>query len=1313
MIERGNKGQLKISYNLIFSIILIVVFISFAIFAITKFTSTQENIKAKKLINDIQTEIDDVSRTSGSSLQESFNVPKGVEEICFEQQPENSEKPNIYSIPKDIVSGKISGIDWINTNPNGEKLCIEVNQQRKIYIWFNKDYGKTLVSLGDPKNFVPEEILKREADYFRQDSIPIYCYQEKLGSSSIFGDVHVVYFNNFEQHNTGGYSQQMYNNDWEDVVELHGPVYRDAFIKKSSDSENPTKVIGHEFKGSWACGGKGRGDGTCLTLEKYLRGGYKELYLTYKMKFDSGVVCGRGKLPRLGGVIDDTPAGHCPSGYDNFAGVYEFSSGGSKTQIKNYVYHANQWDSDYYRNMFYDKRGRYPENCEEVCEITDSDEGGCGVYGESKYDSWFGDLNAGEWHTFTSRIVLNDFGQDNGFVEEFIDGKFVNRLDGLLFTNTEELTINNLYFAIYCTKEQYPTGNVYFDDIMVYYYDENANQPSGKSSNSRTLPSMAFPENSILDDSEHTYSPEGTRTVCVGGGGSSVSEGIGAISSSELKSNLPLKISSSGRYLELQNGKPFLINGDTGWAMIVQLSKEDVGYYLDERRKTGFNTIQAMLIATHHSNNPPNNYYNEPPFTGKTFTTPNDEYFQHVDYVIDLAREKGLVVFLVPFWLGWGCYESDGWCSKVKQSSENDMLEYGRYLGERYGNRDNVVWLVGGDANPPSEIKSKVEKFVQGIKEYNSEAVLSYHNGRKKMAIETWPNSDWLNLNNVYPTTIGLAEQAERAYNINPRKPFFLVEGYYEGSRNIDSDVQLRSQFYWIMLSGGAGHVFGNCPMWHFNAPLREYFCEGKNWKEELSSSGTKSMTHSKNFFDSINWPALIPDFNHDVLISGYGKIGTLNYAMAAKTSDNSMIVVYTPERRSFNVNTQSLQGDSIRYKWYNPSNGQYTDYEDLEKSSSNSFTTPNSGEDWVLVIEAYSETQGSSGTYTGDIGAGGEFTGDVESLFPSQYRFVEKNEKDYSSKVYIDSSSELQNINWKSNTAYLLKKGQNYNLNSQIVIPNSVSNVYIGSYGSGNEKPVIIGNTVENGIFSIQSPRTYFRGLDIQNPSGTILYFRGNSKGGIVHECEIHNAGGSGIFLWNQGGKVMNSEIYDIYEDGIWVGNSNYIEIAYNNIHDVNKAWFDYGADQDKASGDSIQFFGVNNDRTRGVDSWWVHHNILDRSNSGNKFCFHASGKESNFAVFEHNTLIGPRTDGHGGSSFYIGSSPDGKQSSNGIIIRNNKFIGPSTYGIWNEGRNTIIKDNSFQEVNTVIYNSGSVSEWSGNTFNGIGSCGSGFNCN
>lgn len=112
-------------------------------------------------------------------------------------------------------------------------------------------------------------------------------------------------------------------------------------------------------------------------------------------------------------------------------------------------------------------------------------------------------------------------------------------------------------------------------------------------------------------------------------------------------SPFPVRVSANGRYLEDARGKPFLLHGGTAWSLIVQLTKEETEEYLENRRQKGFHAILVNLIEAHYADNPPKNTFGDGPFTTPgDFSTPDEKYFAHADWVIRKAGEKGILVVL-------------------------------------------------------------------------------------------------------------------------------------------------------------------------------------------------------------------------------------------------------------------------------------------------------------------------------------------------------------------------------------------------------------------------------------------------------------------------------------------------------------------------------------------------------------------------------------------------------------------------------------------------------------------------------------------
>jgi hypothetical protein len=77
------KGQMNMSFGMIFSIILIVVFLGFAIYAIITFLGTTQYTIAASFFKNLQKDVNDIWQSGmGSSLRE-YSVPSKATFVCF------------------------------------------------------------------------------------------------------------------------------------------------------------------------------------------------------------------------------------------------------------------------------------------------------------------------------------------------------------------------------------------------------------------------------------------------------------------------------------------------------------------------------------------------------------------------------------------------------------------------------------------------------------------------------------------------------------------------------------------------------------------------------------------------------------------------------------------------------------------------------------------------------------------------------------------------------------------------------------------------------------------------------------------------------------------------------------------------------------------------------------------------------------------------------------------------------------------------------------------------------------------------------
>jgi len=290
-------------------------------------------------------------------------------------------------------------------------------------------------------------------------------------------------------------------------------------------------------------------------------------------------------------------------------------------------------------------------------------------------------------------------------------------------------------------------------------------------------------------------------------------------------------------------------------------------------------------------------------------------------------------------------------------SSTNAMRAYGEFLGNRYKNYPNIVWIIGGDTNPFTyNVAGKLEAMVAGIKTYDrADRLFTAHNGQEP-AQAVWTSAAWLNLNNTYAygfTT--LMDQVASEYNRAGGKPLFHLETAYEHEHNSTS-ASLRQQAYGTALWGAnLGHIFGNCPLWGLG-PGTNYpspFCsQVPDWRNELNSTGSVEFGLYASLIRSRKFWLLEPDHGHTVMTAGYGSGTTM--ATTARASDGSSILAYIPNRRQVTIDMTKItdSGGQAACSWYNPRNGQFTSIGTFATAGTRNFT-PSAAGDWVLVIDA------------------------------------------------------------------------------------------------------------------------------------------------------------------------------------------------------------------------------------------------------------------------------------------------------------------------------------------------------------------------
>jgi uncharacterized protein DUF4038 len=155
-----------------------------------------------------------------------------------------------------------------------------------------------------------------------------------------------------------------------------------------------------------------------------------------------------------------------------------------------------------------------------------------------------------------------------------------------------------------------------------------------------------------------------------------------------------ITVSKNCHFLVTESGQPFFWLGDTAWELFHRLNPGEAEYYLDVRRSQGFNVIQAVILAETDGLHTPN-VNGHLPLNGDDPTRPNEEYFRYVDEIIHLAASMELYIGLLPTW-GDKVHTKLWGIGPLIFNTENAYV-YGRFLGTRYRNDSNILWILGGD----------------------------------------------------------------------------------------------------------------------------------------------------------------------------------------------------------------------------------------------------------------------------------------------------------------------------------------------------------------------------------------------------------------------------------------------------------------------------------------------------------------------------------------------------------------------------------------------------------------------------------------
>ncbi|MGN7888201.1 glycoside hydrolase family 140 protein [Dyadobacter sp. 22481] len=427
-----------------------------------------------------------------------------------------------------------------------------------------------------------------------------------------------------------------------------------------------------------------------------------------------------------------------------------------------------------------------------------------------------------------------------------------------------------------------------------------------------------------------------------------------------------LKISENGRFFTDQDGEPFFWLADTGWLLFNRLTREEADRYLTDRQQKGFNVVQVMVVQALRTVNVygdsalTNHDLGEPKVTdGNAFERSEEyDYWDHVDYVVGKAAEKGIKIGMVPIW---------GNAVKNGKTSAAQARAYAQFLARRYRDRSNIVWINGGDIQG-DVVPDVWEAIGSTLRAEDPNHLITFHPFGRMQSSKWFHDRDWLDFNMFQSghRTYTQDNEAkdlrygednwryvEADYARTPIKPVLDGEPSYENiwyglhdkTLPVWTADDVRRYAYWSVFAGACGFTYGN------NGVMQMRYARDPklpSWEEAIDDPGAGQMIHLKNLMHSKPYFERVPDQS---LLAENGE----RYDRLLATRGKDYALIYTWNGRDMKINMGKIGGAKLNASWYDPRTGQTRILGKVTNRGIKTFDPPGgvrNGNDWVLVLE-------------------------------------------------------------------------------------------------------------------------------------------------------------------------------------------------------------------------------------------------------------------------------------------------------------------------------------------------------------------------
>jgi len=436
-----------------------------------------------------------------------------------------------------------------------------------------------------------------------------------------------------------------------------------------------------------------------------------------------------------------------------------------------------------------------------------------------------------------------------------------------------------------------------------------------------------------------------------------------------------LKVSENRRFLVKEDGTPFFWLGDTAWELFHRYSREEADLYLTNRAGKKFTVIQAVALAEMDGIRTENAHGRKPLLLNSKGEydpalpdlTGTYHYWDHVDYIVNRAEELGLYIAMLPT---WGDKYNMKWGKGPIIFNKENAFVYGRWLGNRYKDKPNIVWVLGGDRPLEDPVHYDIVcAMAHGLREGDGgQHLITYHPWGESSSSQYVHNEEWLDFNMIqsgHGYDWDNYRRIKADYDKIPVKPVVDGEPRYEDhpinfkpKNGYYNDADVRQGIYWGVFAGGFGITYGHHCIWCKNTEPGDYFI--MDWKEALDRPAGSQVQYIRALIESRPFLERVPD--QSLL---YNVLAWENHLQATRGDDYAFI--YSPTGQPIDVNMGKISGEKVKAYWYDPRNGSAQYIGEYPNEGVATFVPPSSGKgnDWVLVLDDAAKNYPSPGSKT------------------------------------------------------------------------------------------------------------------------------------------------------------------------------------------------------------------------------------------------------------------------------------------------------------------------------------------------------------